>query len=67
MGAQWIEEISGKLKSHHITQKQLASCLGMSEVYVSTIMNGHRSPKNAEQKFRSALEELLRPKSTAPK
>lgn len=62
MPAQWTGEIIGKLHLYHLTAKQLSEQLGYNPKYVSTVLNGHRNPKNAEQMFRKALNELIQQK-----
>lgn len=42
-----------------IAKKQLAEQLGVTPEYVSMVLNGHREPEGAEQRFRIALDELL--------
>ena len=44
--------------------KNLAEHMGLHPKYVSAILNGHREPADAEQKFRSALDELVALKSS---
>lgn len=63
MSAQWTAEIIGKMHLNHITAKELSAQLGYRSEYVSRILNGHRKPKNAEQTFRKALNELIKRKS----
>ena len=63
MPAQWTGEIIGKLHLNNITAKELSAQLGYNPKYVSTVFNGHRNPKKAEQKFRQALDELIQQKS----
>ncbi len=59
---QWTGEIIGEMHLNGITAKQLAEQLGYNPKYVSTVLNGHRKPKKAEQTFRKALEEIIRQK-----
>lgn len=59
MPAQWTAEILGEMHLHGVTAKQLSEKLGFNPKYVSAVMNGHRSPKEAEAKFRAALAELI--------
>jgi AraC-like DNA-binding protein len=63
MPAQWTGEIIGKMHLNNITAKELSAQLGYNPKYVSTVFNGHRNPKKAEQKFRQALDELIQQKS----
>ena len=65
MPAQWTAEILGKMHLNSITAKELAAKLGINSKYVSAIMNGRREPRNAEQNFRAALDELIHEKQQA--
>lgn len=59
MSAQWTGDIIGKMHMHHIKKKQLAECIGITPEYLSMVLNGHRSPPDAERKFRMALDTLI--------
>ena len=59
---QWTAEIIGLMHIHRITSKELSAQLGYNLKYASTILNGHRKPKNAEQTFRQALDDLIQQK-----
>lgn len=56
MLAQWIAEVIGEMHIRKISKRQLAAELGMTPEYVSMVLNGHREPEGAEEKFRAALE-----------
>lgn len=60
MPEQWTADVIGEMHLNGITAKQLAECLGYNSKYVSTVLNGHRKPKKAEEIFRMALDELIR-------
>ncbi|WOC33023.1 MULTISPECIES: helix-turn-helix domain-containing protein [Caproicibacterium] len=62
MPAQWTAELLGKMHMHGITAKLLAEQLGYHPKYVSAVMNGHKEPKKAEQRFNAALDELIKEK-----
>lgn len=62
MPEQWTADIIGEMHLKRITAKELSAQLGYNSKYVSTVLNGHRSPKNAEQTFRRALDELIKQK-----
>ena len=62
MLAQWIAEIVGEMHIAGITSTQLAAEAGWHEKYLSAVINGHRSPKNAEKVLRGAIERLLEKK-----
>ena len=56
MLAQWTAEIIGEMHLIHVTAKQLAAVVGWDPRYLSTVLNGHRAPKGAEEKLREALK-----------
>lgn len=60
MPAQWTAEIIGKMHLYRISKKSLAEHLGMRPEYISMVLNGHRNPPDAEVRFRTALNELIR-------
>ena len=60
MPAQWTVDLVGQMHKHKITKSQLADELGMSREYVSMVINGHRDPVGAEDRFRAALERIIR-------
>lgn len=62
MPEQWTADIIGEMHLNHITAKQLSEQLGYNPKYVSTVLNGHRNPKKAEQTFREALDKLIQQK-----
>ena len=59
MPAQWTADVIGEMHLKHITKRQLASYIGVTPEYVSMVLNGHREPLNAEQKFRDAVNCLV--------
>lgn len=67
MPEQWTAEIIGKMHLNCITCKQLAKQLGYNPKYVSTVLNGHRNPKKAEQTFRDGLNLIIKQKQTETK
>ena len=59
MPAQWTADLIGRMHLHGITAKQLADNVGWNPKYLSTVLNGHRNPKNAELILNKALDELI--------
>ena len=57
MPAQWTGDLIGKMHVSGITAKQLAETAGVHPKSLSAILNGHRNPPDAEQRFR--LDELI--------
>ena len=54
----WIGEVVCEMHIHRISNKQLASHLGVSVEYISMILNGHREPVGIEDRLRKAICEL---------
>ena len=46
------------MHEHGITQIQLADELHVSPKYVSMVLNGHRDPAGAEEKFTAAAKRI---------
>ena len=59
MCADWTGHLVGEMHTHKVTNKMLAECMGVTDRYVSMILNGHRNPADAETRFRAAFEKLL--------
>ena len=59
MPAQWTADLIGEMHLNGITAKQLAASAGWNYHYLSTVLSGHREPKNAEQTLRNALAKLM--------
>ena len=58
MLAQWTADVIGEMHLFGITAKQLAEKIGWHPKYLSQVLNGHVSPKGAEEKVRTALDAL---------
>ena len=67
MLAQWICAFVGKKHNHKIKNRELANELGMTEEYVSMVLNGHRDPAGAEEKFTAALDRIIQRRVSAAK
>lgn len=59
MPDKWTSDLIADMHVHRITRIQLADKLSYTPEYVSMVLNGKREPKNAEQIFRAALDELI--------
>lgn len=57
--ADWTGRLVGEMHTHKVTNKMLAECMGVTDRYVSMVLHGHRSPADAEHRFRAAFEKLL--------
>lgn len=59
MPAQWTADVIGEMHINGITGKQLAAEIGWNPKYLSQVLNGHETPKGAEEKIRSALRRII--------
>lgn len=59
MLAQWIAELVGQMHKWKISNKRLADYMGLTPEYVSMVLNGHREPAGAEEKFTKAVSDLI--------
>ncbi len=64
MPAQWTADIVGRMHLSGITAIELADALGYNPKYVSAVLNGHREPKGAKERFQKALDQLINEHST---
>ena len=59
MPKEWTGDLVGLMHINRISKLQLAEHLGVTPEYVSMILNGHREPAGAEQRFRNAIESII--------
>lgn len=59
MPKKWTGDLVGLMHTHGISFTQLADKLGVTNRYVSMVLNSHREPAGAEDKFRAAVEEII--------
>ena len=64
MPAQWACDLVGQMHKAKITKSQLAEELGMTREYVSMVLNGHREPAGAKERFEGALERIVERRRT---
>lgn len=59
---QWIGEAIFKMRSNKITQEQVASKMGVGREYINKILTGKKefTPKNAESRIMTAIDEIIR-------
>lgn len=59
MPAQWTADLVGEMHLHKISALMLAKEVGWNPKYLSTVLNGHRTPAGAEKKLNDALDRLI--------
>lgn len=57
--AQWTADLLGRMHLSGVTARQLAAEAGWDYRYLSAVINGHRTPKDAEAKLNAALDRLI--------
>ena len=55
----WTGNLVGLMHDHKISKTMLAEELGVSREYVSMILNEHREPAGAEDRFNEAVNNLI--------
>ena len=56
----WIANAVGKMHVNKISNIDVAKKLNFTVEYVSMILNGKKTPKNAETRIMSAIDEIIR-------
>lgn len=59
MPKEWTGNLVGLMHVHKITNKMLGDALGVTDRYVSMVLNGHRDPPDAEIRFTEAVNNLI--------
>lgn len=59
MHKKWTGNLVGLMHDHKITKSQLADTLGVSREYVSMVLNEHRKPVDAEERFTAAVQSII--------
>lgn len=59
MPKEWTGNLVGLMHVHKITNKMLGDAMGVTDRYVSMVLNGHRDPPDAEIRFTEAVNNLI--------
>lgn len=54
----WTAEVVGRMHHAKITGLQLAERAGITNAYLSTVLNGHKGTDDTKQRIIAALESL---------
>ena len=63
MPKKWTGNLVGLMHDEKVSFNDLASELGVTNRYVSMVLNGHREPEKAEEKFTAALNRIIERKN----
>lgn len=61
----WTGEVVGTMHIYGISFTKLANQMGISNRYLSELLNSKRKPKNCEARVRAALMELIGSENSA--
>ena len=50
----------GQMHIERVSKKALANELGVTPEYVSMVLNGHKSPEGAEERFFEAFKQIVK-------
>lgn len=56
----WIGEAILKMRANKITQEQVAKKVGVRREHINLILSGRYTPKNAESRIMTAIDEIIR-------
>lgn len=54
----WTAEVVGRMHKAGVTGKQLAEKAGITNAYLSTVLNGHKGNEDTQRRIFAALQEL---------
>ena len=55
----WTGDLVGLMHNHKISKTDLANELGVTREYVSMVLNEHRDPAGAKERFENAVGRLI--------
>ena len=56
----WQAEVKGLMYRYGIQNKDIADRLGIGTQYVASIFTGKKTPPDAEERFRKAVDDIIR-------
>ncbi len=59
MAEQWTGDIVALLHVHKISQRELASELGVTDIYISMLLNGARKTPSAKERMEAAINAII--------
>ena len=59
MPKKWTGDLVGLMHIYRISIQMLADELGVTDRYVSMVLNGHREPSGAKERFEAAANRLI--------
>lgn len=63
---EWTGDLVGLMHVHNISFAELAEELGVTNRYVSAILNSHKEPAGAEARLRAAIDRIIERRANDP-
>ena len=67
MPERWTGEVVGEMHCHNVKAQDLAEEMGVTNEYMSMLLNSKREPPNAEQRVKEALRRIVEAKNAEGK
>lgn len=61
----WQAELKGLMYRHSIMNKDIAKHIGCSDEWIAKLFTGKATSRDAEEKIRTAVDEIIRERSIA--
>lgn len=55
----WTGEAVGRMHVLQISHREVAAKMGVSNRYLSMLLNGHRTPSNAQNRVNWAIDQIV--------
>lgn len=65
MPEKWTGQLIGEMHNHGVTRLDIGAELGVSGAYVGMVLNGKKTPKNAQNRFEGAFRRVCERKEEA--
>lgn len=66
MPKEWTGNLVGLMHNNNITFSDLADELGVTNRYVSALLNSHKEPSGAEERLTAAVNRIIERKAALP-
>lgn len=61
----WTGDLVGKMHTYRVTFDDVAKEIGVTKAYISMILNGNRTPANAQTRLEAAVDAIISRRTAA--